>query len=109
MHLIGRSTGGPADPYGEWEQRREVGCDGCVLVRPDRHVAWRYPSFDASAADALRAALEQVLAVGPSTVLAQSSSATDSWDSSFVGADGRARPSLGVLQSVLRTIARAKH
>ena len=69
VHLIGRGTGGPADPYGEWEQRREVDCDGCILVRPDRHVAWRYPSFDASAGDALRAAVEQVLAIGRPTTL----------------------------------------
>ncbi|KAK5099864.1 hypothetical protein LTS08_005579 [Lithohypha guttulata] len=29
------------DVYFDWEERREVGDDGCVLVRPDRFVAWR--------------------------------------------------------------------
>ncbi|KAK5655501.1 hypothetical protein OQA88_5772 [Cercophora sp. LCS_1] len=29
------------DVYFEWAQRREVEDDGCVLVRPDRFVAWR--------------------------------------------------------------------
>src|SRR5439155_21904732 len=65
VHVIGRGTGGPADPYGEWAELREVDCDGCVLVRPDRHVAWRHPCFDATAPEALRAVMEQVLARGP--------------------------------------------
>ncbi|KAI8939955.1 hypothetical protein NX059_003681 [Plenodomus lindquistii] len=29
------------DVYFDWARRREVGDDGCVLVRPDRFVAWR--------------------------------------------------------------------
>ena len=29
------------DVYSDWARRREVGEDGCVLVRPDRFVAWR--------------------------------------------------------------------
>jgi 2-polyprenyl-6-methoxyphenol hydroxylase-like FAD-dependent oxidoreductase len=29
------------DIYREWQERREVGEDGCILVRPDRFVAWR--------------------------------------------------------------------
>ncbi len=29
------------DLYGDWTRTREVGEDGCVLVRPDAHVAWR--------------------------------------------------------------------
>jgi 2,4-dichlorophenol 6-monooxygenase len=32
---------GPIDCYGDWRRLREVGDSGCVLVRPDRHVAWR--------------------------------------------------------------------
>jgi 2,4-dichlorophenol 6-monooxygenase len=39
-----RSIGTPQglrDPYGQWERQREVDADGCVLVRPDGHVAWR--------------------------------------------------------------------
>jgi 2,4-dichlorophenol 6-monooxygenase len=29
------------DPHGDWAQVREIGDNGCVLVRPDRHVGWR--------------------------------------------------------------------
>jgi 2,4-dichlorophenol 6-monooxygenase len=29
------------DLYGDWAEAREVGEDGCVLVRPDAHVGWR--------------------------------------------------------------------
>ena len=34
-------AGGIRDPYGDWDRVREISDDGCVLVRPDRHVAWR--------------------------------------------------------------------
>ena len=29
------------DVLGDWTRARDVGDDGCVLVRPDRFVAWR--------------------------------------------------------------------
>jgi 2,4-dichlorophenol 6-monooxygenase len=29
------------DLYDDWARLREVGEDGCVLVRPDAHVGWR--------------------------------------------------------------------
>ena len=29
------------DKYRDWTKKREVDEDGCVLVRPDRYVAWR--------------------------------------------------------------------
>jgi len=29
------------DLYGDWAEAREIGEDGCVLVRPDAHVGWR--------------------------------------------------------------------
>ena len=29
------------DVYFDWAKKREVEEDGCVLVRPDRFVAWR--------------------------------------------------------------------
>ncbi|MEX0427228.1 hypothetical protein AB3X52_06305 [Nocardioides sp. DS6] len=29
------------DPYGEWAHVREIAEDGCLLVRPDRHIAFR--------------------------------------------------------------------
>jgi 2,4-dichlorophenol 6-monooxygenase len=67
VHAIGRGTGGPIDPYEEWAERREVDSNGCVLVRPDRHVAWRYSGFDESGPDALRAAMEHVLGLRVTT------------------------------------------
>jgi 2,4-dichlorophenol 6-monooxygenase len=40
VHVIGE-RGGLCDPYGDWASRCEVDTTGCVLVRPDGHVAWR--------------------------------------------------------------------
>ncbi|MBB5938752.1 FAD-dependent monooxygenase [Streptomyces zagrosensis] len=40
VRTIGAAEG-LRDPYGTWERLREVAADGCVLVRPDGHVAWR--------------------------------------------------------------------
>lgn len=45
VHLIGKPDG-YQDVYGEWAKRREVSESGCVLVRPDRHVAWRCENYD---------------------------------------------------------------
>ena len=36
--------GGLYDPYGDWASRSEVDTTGCVLIRPDGHVAWRSPT-----------------------------------------------------------------
>ncbi len=47
VHVIG--SDGLLDPYGEWAAVREVGPTGCVLVRPDRHIAWRANSLDPEA------------------------------------------------------------
>lgn len=38
------------DVYGDWERRREIEEDGCLLLRPDRVVAWR--SMDGQVDDA---------------------------------------------------------
>ncbi|MDN7143491.1 FAD-dependent monooxygenase [Pseudomonas sp. JQ170] len=50
-----------ADSYGDWARQREIGEDGCLLVRPDQHVAWRAhgssPACDAELLDALKAIL----------------------------------------------------
>ncbi|MFC6882304.1 MULTISPECIES: FAD-dependent monooxygenase [Actinomadura] len=40
------------DPCGDWAALREVDESGCVLVRPDRYVAWRSAAPGAGAADA---------------------------------------------------------
>ena len=45
------------DIYDDWARAREVEEDGCVLVRPDVHVAWRA----AGVVDDPAAELSQVL------------------------------------------------
>lgn len=47
------------DPMGEWVRIRGVPDHGCVLVRPDRHVAWR--SAHPANADALRTVIGSIL------------------------------------------------
>ncbi len=59
------SIGGPGcdaqDVYGRWHKLSEISDAGCVLVRPDRHVAWR--QVDASHLDSLGAVLRGILAL----------------------------------------------
>ncbi|WP_375589276.1 FAD-dependent monooxygenase [Hoeflea alexandrii] len=40
VHVIGPRRD-IVDHHGDWARAREVGEGGCVLVRPDQHVAWR--------------------------------------------------------------------
>lgn len=49
------------DTLGHWVRRREVADDGCLLVRPDRVVAWRSASAVADPAGALGSALGRIL------------------------------------------------
>ncbi len=49
------------DLYDDWARLREVGEDGCVLVRPDAHVAWRAAAMSDDPAAALLEPLELVL------------------------------------------------
>lgn len=51
-----------ADSYGDWARLRWIGEDGCVLVRPDQHVAWRAQGVSPSAGTDLLQALRTVLA-----------------------------------------------
>ena len=60
VHVIGGREG-VTDPYGEWAGVREVETTGCVLVRPDRHVAWRSTRHTPDSARQLPAAIEQAL------------------------------------------------
>jgi 2,4-dichlorophenol 6-monooxygenase len=60
VHVIGGQDG-VTDPYGEWASLREVETTGCVLVRPDRHVAWRSTRYTPDSARQLPAAIEQAL------------------------------------------------
>jgi len=49
------------DVYGDWIRRREVGDGGCVLVRPDRIVAWRSVDRVEAPESVLRAVLSTIL------------------------------------------------
>jgi len=49
------------DLYDDWARLREVGEDGCVLVRPDGHVAWRSASASTNPEGELRRVLSQIL------------------------------------------------
>jgi 2,4-dichlorophenol 6-monooxygenase len=49
------------DLYDDWARLREVSEDGCVLVRPDVHVAWRSATLVDDPEGALRTALNQIL------------------------------------------------
>ena len=52
------------DVYGDWARRREVGDRGCLLVRPDRIVAWRAPNSVDDPAAALRGVMSKLLGRG---------------------------------------------
>ena len=49
------------DHGGEWAQVREIADSGCLLVRPDHHVAWRVGQASGNEAEDLRAALTALL------------------------------------------------
>jgi 2,4-dichlorophenol 6-monooxygenase len=49
------------DLYFDWSRRREVGEDGALLIRPDKHVGWRCASLPADPRRALRDALAALL------------------------------------------------
>jgi 2,4-dichlorophenol 6-monooxygenase len=49
------------DLYEDWARLREVAEDGCVLVRPDAHVAWRSASLVDDPARALESVLRDLL------------------------------------------------
>ena len=49
------------DHYGDWARAREVGDTGCVLVRPDQHVAWRAKKRPADATAELAKVFSQIL------------------------------------------------
>jgi 2,4-dichlorophenol 6-monooxygenase len=64
VHIIG-TRDGLVDCYGDWERLRETDTSGAVLVRPDRHVAWRSDRYTGAAAPDLTAVLHRMLtAVG---------------------------------------------
>ncbi len=60
VHLIGprRSV---QDHTGDWARAREIRDSGCILVRPDHHVAWRSDEMVADPAAELRRVLTSIL------------------------------------------------
>ncbi|MCX7646445.1 MAG: FAD-dependent monooxygenase [Rhodobacteraceae bacterium] len=50
------------DLTGDWARAREIGDSGCILVRPDHHVAWRAEAMTADPAADLRRVLAKILA-----------------------------------------------
>ncbi|KAJ0423058.1 FAD binding domain-containing protein [Aspergillus carlsbadensis] len=52
------------DPEWEWERLREVDEDGCVLVRPDRFVAWRSKALLPNCQTKLLEVMRHVLCLG---------------------------------------------
>jgi 2,4-dichlorophenol 6-monooxygenase len=60
VHVIGPGQE-VIDLYDDWARLREVDESGCVLVRPDAHVAWRSVDDAGDPSAALAAALGQVL------------------------------------------------
>ncbi|MEQ8662306.1 MAG: 2,4-dichlorophenol 6-monooxygenase, partial [Gammaproteobacteria bacterium] len=50
------------DHGGDWARLRETGDSGCVLTRPDQHVAWRAACLTADPAADLRRVLRTILA-----------------------------------------------
>jgi len=57
---------GPRQPYvdhvGDWARASEISDTGCILVRPDHHVAWRAEEMSPDAAGDLRRVLTTILA-----------------------------------------------
>ncbi|KAK0732911.1 FAD binding domain-containing protein [Lasiosphaeria miniovina] len=51
------------DVYFDWARRREVDEDGCVLVRPDRFVAWRSKAMVPDPVSRLEAVMKSVLSL----------------------------------------------
>jgi 2,4-dichlorophenol 6-monooxygenase len=54
------------DTYDDWARCSEVNDEGCVLVRPDAHVAWRSAELSEDPLGELRQVVEQVLGRRPS-------------------------------------------
>ncbi len=61
VHVIGPRRA-MVDHTGDWARAREIGDSGCILVRPDQHVAWRAEALSDDPAGDLRRVLTKILA-----------------------------------------------
>lgn len=61
VHVIGPRYP-VVDHSGDWARAREIADSGCVLVRPDHHVAWRAEALGVDPAADLRQVLTRILA-----------------------------------------------
>ena len=62
VHAIGPHDG-LLDAYGDWAGVREIDSSGAILVRPDRHIAWRAHEFTPEAAKTLTDVVRQLLSL----------------------------------------------
>jgi 2,4-dichlorophenol 6-monooxygenase len=49
------------DVLGKWTRMRQIDGAGCLLVRPDRFIAWRCPGRVADPAGELEAVVKNIL------------------------------------------------
>lgn len=49
------------DPYNQWADVRSVSDTGCILVRPDTHIAWRANQADDAALETLKSVVRHIL------------------------------------------------
>ncbi len=61
VHVIGPRRK-IVDHSGDWARARDIRDSGCILVRPDQHVAWRAEAMSDQPAAELRRALTKILA-----------------------------------------------
>lgn len=82
---------GADDVSGGWRHIRGTDGTGAVLVRPDRHVAWRVPSAPADPSQALEEAVSSLLNPRPSDPIRNSAlkSITDAGESLRISSDSR--------------------
>lgn len=66
------------DVLGTWADLREIDDDGALLVRPDRHIAWRSHHAGDAPEETLRTALTQILALENMALTSSASSFTGS-------------------------------
>lgn len=66
LHLIGPRRA-VQDHTGDWARAREIRDSGCILVRPDHHVAWRCDEIPADPAAELRRVLSAILRPEPTS------------------------------------------